>query len=80
VRDDGELREWIESGALERIAEDPIGKRFFRRQRVAMPPFGQFLPPEDIDALIAFVRWLHQEGPRRFLGDSPATSGEMPPL
>jgi mono/diheme cytochrome c family protein len=80
VRDDGELREWIESGSLERVAEDPIGKRFFRRQRVAMPPFGQFLPPEDIDALIAFVRWLHHEGPRRFQGDSPATSGEMPPL
>jgi mono/diheme cytochrome c family protein len=80
VRDDGELREWIESGQLERIADDPIGKRFFRRQRVAMPPFGQFLSTEDIDALIAFVRWLREEGPRRFLASSGEPSGDLPPL
>jgi mono/diheme cytochrome c family protein len=72
VRDDGELRAWIESGQLQRVAEHPVGKRFFERQRVKMPPFGQFLPSEDIDALIAYVRWLRIEGPRRFTG-APST-------
>jgi mono/diheme cytochrome c family protein len=66
VRDDGELRAWIEAGRLERVAEHPIGKRFFTRQRVVMPPFGQFLASEDIEALIAYVRWLRVEGPRQF--------------
>jgi hypothetical protein len=76
VRDDTELRQWIEAGRLERIAENPIGKRFFERQRVAMPPFGQFLSTEEIEALMAYVRWLHAEGPRRFSQASALPSTE----
>lgn len=70
VRDDDELRSWIESGRIERIATDPIGRRFLERQRVTMPPFGQFLDPEEIDALVAYVRWLRTEMPPRFAARS----------
>jgi mono/diheme cytochrome c family protein len=65
VRDDHELRQWLEAGEIERIAQHPIGKRFFRRQRVVMPPFGQYLSADDLDALVAYVRWLHREAPAR---------------
>jgi mono/diheme cytochrome c family protein len=58
VRDDAELRAWIAEGKIARIAEHPIGKRFFVRQRLQMPAYGKFIPPADVDALVAYVRWI----------------------
>ncbi len=58
VRDDGELREWIAEGHLDRIEDHPIGGIYFKRQRTQMPPYGQWLPAEDIDALVAYVKWV----------------------
>jgi mono/diheme cytochrome c family protein len=58
VRDDEELRAWIADGRIDRIAEHPIGGRFFRAQKVTMPAYGRFLSAEDVDALTAFVRWI----------------------
>ncbi len=58
VRDDGELRTWIAKGEIPRIAEHPIGGWFFRRQRVRMPAYDRFLADADIDALVAWVRWI----------------------
>jgi mono/diheme cytochrome c family protein len=59
VRSDQELREWIAEGRIVRIADHPIGRYFFRRQRVKMPAYGRFLSTEDVDALAAYVKWLH---------------------
>jgi mono/diheme cytochrome c family protein len=58
VRDDGELRAWISGGEIERITKHPIGGWFFRRQAIKMPAYERFVPGEDIDALVAYVRWL----------------------
>ena len=58
VRDDEELRQWIREGAIERIAEHPVGRFFFRRQAIRMPAYGRFLQQPDIDALVAYVRWI----------------------
>ena len=58
VRDDDELREWIADGQLDRIAEHPIGGIFFRRQAIKMPAYGRFGSEDDIDALMAYVRWV----------------------
>jgi len=60
VRDDGELRQWIGEGGIPRISEHPIGKIFVRRQVIKMPAFGHghLQSPEDINALIAYVRWI----------------------
>ena len=60
VRDDGELRQWIGEGGIPRISEHPIGKIFVRRQVIKMPAFahGHVETPEDIDALMAYVRWI----------------------
>jgi mono/diheme cytochrome c family protein len=59
VRNDEELRGWIADGQIERIAQHPVGRHFLRRQAVRMPEFGEFLPPADIDALVAYVKWIH---------------------
>jgi mono/diheme cytochrome c family protein len=62
VRDDDELRTWIAKGEIPRIVEHPIGGRFFRRQAIKMPAYGRFVGEEDIDALVAWVRWIHAGG------------------
>jgi mono/diheme cytochrome c family protein len=58
VRDDDELRTWITKGEIPRITEHPIGGRFFRRQRIKMPAYGRFIADADVDALVAWVRWI----------------------
>ena len=58
VRDDVELREWIAQGQIARIAEHPIGSRFLKNQAIKMPAYERFLPAADVDALVAYVRWI----------------------
>jgi mono/diheme cytochrome c family protein len=62
VRDDEELRTWIAKGEIPRIVEHPIGGHFFRRQAIKMPAYGRFVADEDVDALVAWVRWVHAGG------------------
>jgi mono/diheme cytochrome c family protein len=59
VQSDDELREWIEDGHLDRIKNHPIGGIYFKRQRIQMPAYERFISPEDIDALVAYVKWIH---------------------
>ena len=59
VRDDDELRRWITDGEIPRIAEHPIGKRFFRRQAIKMPALRDVLATADVQALMAYVHWIH---------------------
>jgi mono/diheme cytochrome c family protein len=58
VRDDAELRGWIGDGGIARLRDDPIASFFLDRQRIKMPRFGRFLAPNEIDDLVAYVRWL----------------------
>src|SRR5262245_36744028 len=58
VLNDDELREWIAEGHLDRIKDHPIGGIYFKRQRIQMPAYGQFIAPEDVDALVAYVKWI----------------------
>jgi len=58
VRSDEELRTWIAKGELARVAQHPIGGRFFKRQAIKMPAYAHFVPEADVDALAAYVRWI----------------------
>ena len=58
VRNDDELRSWITNGEIARITQHPIGGRFFRHQLIKMPGYRDRVPPEDIEALMAYVRWI----------------------
>jgi mono/diheme cytochrome c family protein len=58
VRDDEELREWIRTGSSQRVAKWPLTRWFWRRQAIRMPAYEGRLPAADIEALVAYVRWL----------------------
>src|SRR5437667_455159 len=60
VKGERELRQWIAEGGIPRISEHPIGRIFVRRQVIKMPAFahGHVQSPEDIDALMAYLRWI----------------------
>jgi len=58
VRDDDELRSWITRGGIARLNDNPLATYFIERQRIRMPTYEQRLPAADVEALIAYVRWL----------------------
>jgi mono/diheme cytochrome c family protein len=60
VEDDGELRAWIAEGTIARIAEHPVGGRFLERQKLQMPAYGAHVSDADVDALVAYVRWIRR--------------------
>lgn len=65
VTGEEELREWIEKGELKRLTSHPIAHYFVEWQRVKMPKFEKFLKPQEIDALVSYVRWVHEGKWRR---------------
>jgi mono/diheme cytochrome c family protein len=58
VRDDDELRSWITEGGVPRLRNDPLASYFIERQRIQMPAYKDRLKADEIDALVAYVRWL----------------------
>jgi len=58
VESDDELRGWIADGGIPRLQDDAAARFFIDRQRVHMPAFKSFLKPDEIDALMAYVRWV----------------------
>lgn len=58
VRDDEELRGWITDGGIPRLRDDPLASFFLQRQRIQMPAYGEHLSAADIEALVAYVRWV----------------------
>jgi mono/diheme cytochrome c family protein len=60
VRDDDEARQWIQDGRARRLQDNPLARFFLDRQKVPMPAYRQHLAEADIDALLAYIRWLRQ--------------------
>lgn len=58
VRGDDELHAWIADGGIPRLRDDALASYFIKRQRVQMPAFKDHLQPDEIDALVAYVRWI----------------------
>jgi mono/diheme cytochrome c family protein len=58
ARDEGEIREWIRSGAPKRLRENPVAAFFLRRQAIRMPAFGDRVSEEEASAIVAYIRWL----------------------
>lgn len=58
ARDDGEIREWIVHGQPERLTRHRIARFFLRRQAVQMPGYAGRLADAELDALVAYIRWL----------------------
>jgi mono/diheme cytochrome c family protein len=60
VRSDAELVEWIAKGRIERLTQNAIARRYVEGQVIQMPAYEKFLSAEEIDALAAAVRWIHE--------------------
>ncbi|GBD26886.1 hypothetical protein HRbin30_02228 [bacterium HR30] len=62
VRNDDELRQWIREGNIDRLRTHPIARWFIDRQRVYMPAYKDVINDRQLDALVAYVRWVHAGG------------------
>jgi mono/diheme cytochrome c family protein len=60
VRSDEELVEWIAKGRIARLTENVIARRYVEGQVIQMPAYERFLSAEDIRAIAAAVRWIHE--------------------
>ena len=58
ARNDGEIRQWILRGGIDRLDSNPLARFFTRRQVIHMPAYGSALADSDADALVAYIRWL----------------------
>lgn len=64
VRDDEELRDWLLDGGIERLGNNRIARFFLTRQRLQMPAYRDALGSEEVDDLIAYIRWLRESKPQ----------------
>ena len=62
ARDDGEIREWIHDGSPRRLRENPVAAFFLRRQAIRMPAYGDRVSEDDVERIVAYIRWLRQGG------------------
>ncbi len=61
VRDRADFDQWVEGGIAERLAGNLLARHFLDRAALRMPAFRDHLRSGDLDALWAYVRWLHTD-------------------
>lgn len=70
VRTRGDFDAWVRQGTVERLSQNPLARRFIRRQRLRMPAYSD-MSDDDLRALWAYVSWL---GTTRGGLDAPTAS------
>jgi mono/diheme cytochrome c family protein len=55
-----EIREWIVEGSPRRLREHPVARYFMRRQAIQMPAYHGRLTDAELDAIVAYIRWLRR--------------------
>jgi mono/diheme cytochrome c family protein len=58
--DEAEIREWIVDGSPRRLRAHPVARYFLKRQTVQMPAYHGRLNEAELDALVAYIRWLRR--------------------
>jgi hypothetical protein len=58
--DDAEIREWILDGRPARLQRNPIARFFMDRQALRMPAFRGHIETKDVEAIVAYIRWLRR--------------------
>ena len=64
VRDEAEFREWIVEGGIGRLEGNPMARHFLRRQRLAMPAYGDRVSDEEIGWIWAWVQEMRDSAAR----------------
>ena len=60
VRSDDELTQWITEGKIDRFERNRLANHFTRRQLIRMPAYGEMLTEEQLESLMAYIRWLQE--------------------
>jgi mono/diheme cytochrome c family protein len=63
VKSDEELRQWILDGTIDRLESNPFARHFTGRQVIQMPAYRDVLVDGEVDALVAYIHWLQNQGP-----------------
>jgi mono/diheme cytochrome c family protein len=58
VRSDAELRQWVRAGTIERFRSNPVARRILATEALQMPAFGSRMQPDELEALVAYVKWV----------------------
>jgi len=58
ARDEAEIRAWIQDGFPPRLQSNPIARALRDRQLIEMPAYRGRVSPAQLDALVAYIRWL----------------------
>jgi mono/diheme cytochrome c family protein len=60
AQDDAEVREWILDGGVRRLAASRAARFFLERQRVKMPAYRGHIEDEEVEQIVAYIRWLRR--------------------
>lgn len=63
VRSEAELREWIREGVCSRLSGNPVAAHFREAALLMMPAYRERLDETQLDALVAYIRWVAPELP-----------------
>ncbi len=58
VRDDGELKQWILDGKIDRLERNPAARYFTGNQVIQMPAYRNRISENDLKALMVYIRRL----------------------
>ncbi len=58
VRDDAELRQWVQNGACDRLRGNPLARRLLETQAIAMPAYRGRASEDDVRAITAYIAWV----------------------
>lgn len=61
VKNDAELRAWIQDGVIPRIEANRVGRWFVSRQVVRMPAYHGVLADSSIDDVMSYIRWISRD-------------------
>jgi mono/diheme cytochrome c family protein len=62
ARDETETRAWVMDGAPPRLREHPVARFFLARQAIQMPAYRGRISDAQMEALLAYIRWLRRGG------------------
>jgi len=58
VRDDTELRQWVENGVCERLRDNPLARRILESQAITMPAYRGRISDTELDAIASYIAWV----------------------
>lgn len=58
VRDEQELRDWILYGKIDRLWTNRAARFFLNRQKTPMPPYHDHISDDELDKLVAYIRFV----------------------